>query len=202
MCRCRGTYGAPPVHSCLTCSVLSLSKSGHDLVTDFSACREPRTDAWFKPSVLEDELLTKVVCLWIQVTWKCDSEIVSVQLSHRTRSSTRAVIARAHQSWYRLLLKTIITFSGSGAELVRATQIVREMATAEQMQESLRQLQAQAARTAALETQLQIESARAQTPVQERSALIQTLVTICQERAEGMVEMKRISQPFILKGVG
>ena len=76
------------------------------------------------------------------------------------------------------------------------------MATAEQMQESLQQPQAQAARTAALETQLQLESARAQTPVQERSALIQTLVTIRQERAEGMVEMKRISQPFILKGVG
>ena len=116
-----------------------------------------------------------------------------MQLSHRTR---------AHQSWYRLLLKTIITFSGSGAELLRATQIVREMVTAEQMQESLQQPQAQAARIVALETQLQLESARAQTPVQERSALIQTLVTIRQERAEVMVEMKGISQPFILKGVG
>ena len=49
------------------------------------------------------------------------------------------------------------------------------MATAEQMQEALQQLQAQGARIAALETQLQIESARAQTAEQERSALIQTL---------------------------
>ena len=53
---------------------------------------------------------------------------------------------------------------------------VREMATAEQMQEALQQLQAQGARIAALETQLQIESARAQTAEQERSALIQTHV--------------------------
>ena len=49
------------------------------------------------------------------------------------------------------------------------------MATAEEMQEALQQLQAQGARIAALETQLQIESARAQTAEQERSALIQTL---------------------------
>ena len=67
------------------------------------------------------------------------------------------------------------------------------MATAEQMQ-------AQGARIAALETQLQIESARAQTTEQERSALIQTLVTIRQERAGGMVETIGISQPFTLKG--
>ena len=80
-------------------------------------------------------------------------------------------------------------------------QTVREMATAEQMQESLQHLQAQAARIAAQETQLQIESAPAQTAVQERSALIQTLVTIRQERAEGMVETKGIKS-FILKGVG
>ena len=37
------------------------------------------------------------------------------------------------------------------------------MATTEQVQEALQQLQAQGARIAALETQLQIESARAQT---------------------------------------
>ena len=74
------------------------------------------------------------------------------------------------------------------------------MATAEQMQEALQQLQAQGARIAALETQLLIESARAQTAEQERSALIQTLVTIRQERAGGMVETKEISQPFTLKG--
>ena len=59
-------------------------------------------------------------------------------------------------------------------------------ATAEQMQEALQQLQAQGARIAALETQLRVESARAQTAEQERSTLIQTLVTTLskfQERA-------------------
>ena len=74
------------------------------------------------------------------------------------------------------------------------------MATAEQMQEALQQLQAQEARIAALETQRHIESARAQTAEQERSALIETLVTIRQERAGGMVETKGISQPFTLEG--
>ena len=71
------------------------------------------------------------------------------------------------------------------------------MATAEQMQEALQQLQAQ---IVALETQLQIESARAQTAEQERSALIQTLETTRQERAGGMFETKGISQTFTLKG--
>ena len=47
------------------------------------------------------------------------------------------------------------------------------MATAEQMQEAFQQLQAQGARIASLETQLQIESARAQTAEQERNTLIQ-----------------------------
>ena len=51
------------------------------------------------------------------------------------------------------------------------------MATREQVQEALQQLQAQGARIAALETQLQIEQTRATTAEQERSALIQTLVT-------------------------
>ena len=54
---------------------------------------------------------------------------------------------------------------------------VREMATREQVQEALPQLQAQGARVAALETQLQIEQTKATTAEQERSALIQTLVT-------------------------
>ena len=49
------------------------------------------------------------------------------------------------------------------------------MATAEQVQEALQQLQAQGARFAALETQLQIEQTRAMTAEQERSTLIQTL---------------------------
>ena len=74
------------------------------------------------------------------------------------------------------------------------------MATAEQMQEALQQLQQQGARIAALDAQLQIESTRAQTAEQERSALIQTLVSIRQERAGGMVETKGISQPVTLKG--
>ena len=87
--------------------------------------REPRTDAWLKPSVLRDQLLTGVVCLWYQVTWKRGSGVVSTQLSHRTLSSARSsenrATARAHDYWYRLMLKTIITYSGSGAELVPAT---------------------------------------------------------------------------------
>ena len=74
------------------------------------------------------------------------------------------------------------------------------MATPAQMQEALEQLQVLGARIAALERQLQIESARAQTAEQERSALIQTLVTTRQERAGGMVETEGISQPFALKG--
>ena len=168
MCRCRDTYGAPPSPflSHLQCSVIlqEWSRSFDRLLS--------------KPSVLGDQLMTGVVCLWIQVTWKCGSEVVSMQLSHRTRCSTRAVIARAHESWYRQWLKTIITFNGSERSLCERLQTVREMATAEQMQESLQQLQAQAARIASLETQLQIESARGQTAVPERSALIQTLVTI------------------------
>ena len=49
------------------------------------------------------------------------------------------------------------------------------MATAEQVQEALQQLQARGARIAALETQLQFEQTRAMTAEQERSALIQTL---------------------------
>ena len=64
------------------------------------------------------------------------------------------------------------------------------MATAEQMQEALQQNQMLTARVTTLETQLQFESARAQTAEQERSALIQTLVTTRQERAGGMVDTK------------
>ena len=74
------------------------------------------------------------------------------------------------------------------------------MATAEQVQETLQQLQAQGARIAALEAQLQIESARTQTAEQGRSALIQTLVTVRQDREGGTVETKGISQPFTPKG--
>ena len=74
------------------------------------------------------------------------------------------------------------------------------MATNEQMQEELFQIQVLTVRVAALKGQLQIESARAQTAEQERSALIQTLVTTRQERAGGMVDTKGISQPFTLKG--
>ena len=51
------------------------------------------------------------------------------------------------------------------------------MAPQEQVQEALQQLQAQGARIAAVETQMQIEQTRAQTAELERSALIQTLVT-------------------------
>ena len=67
----------------------------------------------------------------------------------------------------------------------------KEMATQEQVQETPHLLQAQEALIAApLKAQLQIERARAQTAEQERSALIQTLVTIRQDRAGGMVNSK------------
>ena len=49
-------------------------------------------------------------------------------------------------------------------------------------------LQLQKQRTAALETELQIEQTRAQTAELERSALIQTLVTMRQERGGSMVD--------------
>ena len=62
------------------------------------------------------------------------------------------------------------------------------MAIAEQMQQALQQIQMLTARITTLETQLQFESARTQTAEQERSALIQTLVTTRQERAGGMVD--------------
>ena len=76
----------------------------------------------------------------------------------------------------------------------------KEMATAEQMQEARQQLPAQGTLIAALETQLRFESARAQTAEQERSALIQTLVTTRQDSAGGMVDTKGIGQPFMWKG--
>ena len=75
------------------------------------------------------------------------------------------------------------------------------MATAEQTQEALQQLQAQGARIAALETQLQIESARAQPAEQERSALIHTLGAMRTDRGGAMVDTKGIGQPFLLKGL-
>ena len=77
------------------------------------------------------------------------------------------------------------------------------MATPEQMQEGLQQIQVLTVRIAALEAQLQIESPRAQTAEQERSALIQTLVTTRQERAGGMVDSKRMGSdsPPCGKGV-
>ena len=61
------------------------------------------------------------------------------------------------------------------AARVERLRTVREMATREQVQEALQQLQAQEARIAALETQLQVEQTRALTAEQERCALIQTL---------------------------
>ena len=76
------------------------------------------------------------------------------------------------------------------------------MATVEQMQEALQQqqheLQVLGARIAALETQLQFESARAQQAEQERSALIQTLGAMRANRGDAMVDTKGIA--FTLEG--
>ena len=74
------------------------------------------------------------------------------------------------------------------------------MATAEQMQEALQQLQVLGARIAALETQLQLDSARAQTAERERSALTQTLGAMRTDRGGAMVDTTGIGQPFMLKG--
>ena len=93
-----------------------------------------------------------------------------------------------------------IIHSGRGAKLARATLDSKEMAIAEQMQEALQQLQVLGARIAALETQLQLESARAQTAEQERSGFIQTLGAMRTDRGGTMVDTKGIGQPFLLKG--
>ena len=74
------------------------------------------------------------------------------------------------------------------------------MATAEQMQEALQQIHMLGARVAALGTQLQIESARGQKAEQERSALIQPLAAIRQDRGGAMADTKGIGQPLVLKG--
>ena len=74
------------------------------------------------------------------------------------------------------------------------------MATAEQMQEAVQQLQVLTARIAALETQLQFESARAYTAERERSALIQSLGAVRTDRHSAVVDTKGIGQSFMLKG--
>ena len=68
------------------------------------------------------------------------------------------------------------------------------MATQEQVQEALQRLQVLEARIVALETQLQNERAGAQTAELERSALIQTLVSMRQDRGGAMFDTKGISQ--------
>ena len=73
------------------------------------------------------------------------------------------------------------------------------MATQEQMQQALQQLQSQGARIAALETQLQIEQTRATTAEQERSTLNQTLGAMRTDRGGAMVDTKGSGQPFMLK---
>ena len=100
-----------------------------------------------------------------------------VCLSHRTPSSIRTLRSRT-STVMSLLPYAAIFHSGSGAEICASDSGQREKwATAEQVQEVLQRLQLQEQRIAALEMQLQIESARTQTAEQERSALIQTLVT-------------------------
>ena len=86
------------------------------------------------------------------------------------------------------------------AEQSLCIDIENVMATVEQMQEALQQIHMLTARITTVETQLQFESVRAQTAEQERSALIQTLVTTRQARAGGMVDTKGIGKPFMWKG--
>ena len=89
--------------------------------------------------------------------------------------------------------------SGSGASAC-ARNIRERTATAEQIQEALQQIQVLTTRMAALGTQLQFESARAQQAEQERSTLIQSLGTMRTNRGDAMVDTKGIGQPFTLKG--
>ena len=53
---------------------------------------------------------------------------------------------------------------------------------------------------AALETQLQFESARAQKAEEERSTLIQSMGALRTDCGGAMVDTKGIGQPFMLKG--
>ena len=78
------------------------------------------------------------------------------------------------------------------------------MATGEQMQEAFQQqqheLQVLTARMAAMETQLQFQTARAHQAEQERSRLIENMGSTRVDRGSAMVDTKRIGQPFTLKG--
>ena len=70
------------------------------------------------------------------------------------------------------------------------------MVTQKQVQEALHRLQLRGQRVAALERELKIEETRAQAAELERSALIQTLVTLRQERGGPTVKNgKRKSKP-------
>ena len=113
------------------------------------------------------------------------------RVGHQAAYAQFGVLRNRTSTVISLLPRPIFIHSGSGAVLVREhggaeapgwklqewRHRERTSATAEQVQEALQQLQAQGARIAALEIQLRIESARAQTAEQERSTLIQTLVT-------------------------
>ena len=78
------------------------------------------------------------------------------------------------------------------------------MATAEQVQEAFQQqqheLQVLTARVAAMETQLQFETARAHQAEQERSRLIENMGSMRMDRGSAMVDTKGTGQPFTLKG--
>ena len=78
------------------------------------------------------------------------------------------------------------------------------MAIAEQMQEAFQQqqheLQVLTARMAAMETQMQFETARAHKAEHERSRLIENLGSMRMDRGSAMVDTKGIGQPFTLKG--
>ena len=119
----------------------------------------------------------------------------SYTCSRRTVRSVAQPHQHSERYWSECQKFTVV------AEPVLVHRQEKEMATAEQMQEALQQIQVLTARIGALENQLQFESARAQTAEQERSALIQTLGTMRTKRADAMVDTKEIGQPFALKGI-
>ena len=78
------------------------------------------------------------------------------------------------------------------------------MATGEQMQEAFQkqqhELQVLTARVAAMETQLQFQTARAHQAEQERSRLMENMGSTRVDRGSAMVDTKGIGQLFTLKG--
>ena len=116
------------------------------------------------------------------VAWK-----VSVHRCGWTPRYARFAVARASDRYCRERQLFTVVAEQSLCERLRT---VRKMATTERVQEALQQ------RIAALETQLQIGSARAQRAEQERSTLIRILGAMRTDRGGAMVDTKEKGQNY------